>query len=182
MQTSANSYSSAKREIIGVLHPGFLLKPVRLRIFTYPPWMVRSPLKLVSFGEHCGYVGQRSGWINGGQSCLYASEGVGKPGNFITLSPSVHQMHSQGHFAFEPIGRDSDWKNLVFWSWWLKTKQSSERVTLSELPQLSFMYSPREDRLGLHNACTDQPLCSSDVIALTSLVIPRGAWLLTGWG
>lgn len=105
---------------------------------------------------------------------------MGKPENLITLSLSVHQMHSQGHFAFEPIGLDPDWKHIVLRSWWLETKQSSDRVTLSELPQLSTMYNPREDRLGLHNACTDQPLCSSDVIVLTSLVIPGGAWLLTG--
>lgn len=104
------------------------------------------------------------------------SEGVGKPENHITLSPSVHQMHSQGHFAFEPIGLDSERKKLVLQFWWLKAKQSSERVTLSDLPQLSTIYNPREDRFGLHNVCTDKPLRSSDVIVLTTLVIPCGAW------
>lgn len=39
---------------------------------------------------------------------------------------------------------------------------------MSDFAQLSTIYNPREDQLGLRSVCTDQPFRSSDVIVLTT--------------
>ena len=82
--------------------------------------------------------------------------GTVKPENLISLSPTAHKMHTQGHFALEPVGLDPDRKRLTLCFWWLKQGQSAEKVAVSDFPGLTAAYDRQGDRIGLLNMHTRQ--------------------------
>lgn len=107
--------------------------------------------------------------VNAWWQAIYGDEaGAEKPQNQICMSPSAHEMYTQGLFALEPLPLDknSEGRELSVRFWWLKLAESTGRVDLITQPQLPSDFDPSGYGLGLHNVRTGEPIRSGDVITL----------------